>query len=79
MHATHAGRKLRVLDIQFDIYGKLPLVTLRAQLVRAGEAHRTDDRQKRFGTDFLISGMMPTGAGQLTLLGSRSFELQQLA
>jgi hypothetical protein len=79
MHATHAGRKLPVLDVQFDSHGKLPDVTLRAQVARAGEAQRTDDRQKGFGTDFLVSGLMPTGARQPTLVGSRSFELQQLA
>ena len=56
---------------------RLPI--LPAPVVGAGEAHRTDDRQQGFGTDFPVSGVMPTGARYLTLLSSRSFELQQLA
>jgi len=78
MHATHSGRKFGVLDVQFDIHRKLADVTLGAQVVRAREANRTDDRQKGFRANFLVLGMMATGARQLTLI-ARSFELQQLA
>jgi hypothetical protein len=41
MHAAHSRRKLWVLDVQFDIHGKLPDVTVGAQVVGAGGAHRT--------------------------------------
>jgi hypothetical protein len=53
-------------------------VTLAVQVVGPSEAYWTNDRQNRFGTDFLILGVMATGAWQLTLIGRRSFELQQL-
>jgi hypothetical protein len=35
-----------VLDVQFDIHRELTDVTSGAQVVGAGEAHRTDDGQK---------------------------------
>src|SRR5437016_10323304 len=44
VHAAHSGRKLRVLDIQFDIHRKLADAALRAQKVRTGNACRADDR-----------------------------------
>jgi hypothetical protein len=53
--------------------------TLGTQIVGAGEAHRTEDRQNGFAADFLVVGVMATGARQLTLLGRRSFEWQQFA
>ena len=39
MHAAYPGRKLRVLDVQFDIHRKLTDVTSRAQVV--GRERRT--------------------------------------
>jgi len=79
MHAAYRGRKLCVLDVQFDIHGKLTDVTSRAQVVGAGETHWTYDRQKGFAADFLVLDVMATAARQLTLIGRRGFELQQLA
>jgi hypothetical protein len=77
MHAAHPWRKLRVLDVQFDIHRNLADVTLGAQVVGAGDAHWTDDRQHRFAADFLVLGVMATRTWQLTLIGRRGFELQQ--
>jgi hypothetical protein len=79
MHATHPGRKLGVLDVQFNIHRKLADVTLRAQVIGARQAHRTYDRQKGFGADFLVAGVMATATRPLPLIGRRSFELQQLS
>jgi hypothetical protein len=76
MHAAHPGRKLRIFDVQFDIHGKLAHVTLAAQVVGAGHAHRTDDGQDRFEADFLVLGVMAAWARQLTLIRLRDFELQ---
>jgi hypothetical protein len=42
------GRKLRSFDVQFDIHRKLAYMTLGAQIVGAGHAHRTDDGQDGF-------------------------------
>ena len=78
MHPAHSRRKLRVLDVQFGIHRKLADVTLAAQVIGARQAYWTNHRQNRFGADFLILGVMATGAWQLTLIGRRSFELQQL-
>jgi hypothetical protein len=77
MHTAHPGRKFRILDVQFDIHRKLADVASRAQVVGTGDAHGTDDGQHGFFTDFLILGVMATAARQLTLIGPRSFELQQ--
>jgi hypothetical protein len=77
MHAAHPGRKLRVLDVQFDIHRKLAGVTLGAQVVGTRDAHRTYDRQHGFAADFLVLGVMVATTRQLTLSGRRGFELQQ--
>jgi hypothetical protein len=79
MHAAHPGRKLRIFDIQFDIHRKLAHVTLGAQIVGAGHAHQTNDRQDGLAADFLVLGVMATRARQLTLIRLRDFELQQFA
>src|SRR6516225_2041501 len=80
-HACDAlrERKLGVLDVQLDIHRKLTDVTLGAHIVGTREVHPTEDRQNGFAADFLVLGVMATGARQLTLLGRRSFELQQFA
>jgi|HubBroStandDraft_3_1064219.scaffolds.fasta_scaffold02515_8 hypothetical protein len=57
----------------------MPHVTLGAQVVGAGHAHRTDDGQIGFEADFLVLGVMAAGARQLTLIRLRDFELQQFA
>jgi len=79
LHAAHPGRKLRIFDVQFDIHRKLTDVTWGTQVVGAGNAHRTYDRQDGFATDFLVLGVMATAARQLTLIGRRGFELQQFS
>jgi len=79
MHAAHPGRKLRIFDVQFDIHWKLAHVTLGAQIVGAGHAHRTDDGQDGFEANLLVLGVMAAWARQLTLIHLRDFELQQFA
>jgi hypothetical protein len=78
LHPANPGRKLCVLDVQFDIHRKLAEVTLGAQVVGARNAHRTDNRQHGFAADFLVLGVMVTTTWELTLIGRRGFELQQL-
>src|SRR5438094_3614588 len=46
LHAAHPGRKLCIFDVQFDIHRKLAEMTLGAQVVGAGNAHRTYDRSR---------------------------------
>ena len=77
VHAAYSGRKLRVLDIQFDIHRKLADAALRAQKVRTGNACRADDRHDGFGAEFLVLSVMATRTRQLALLGRRGLELQQ--
>jgi hypothetical protein len=79
MHAAHPRRKLRVLNVQFDIHRNLADMTLGTQVVGAGEVHRTDDRQHGFAADFLVLGVMATRTWQLTLIGRRGLELQQFS
>jgi hypothetical protein len=77
VHAAHSGRKLRILDIQFDIHRKLADAALRAQKVRTGNACRADDGHDGFGAEFLVLSVMATRTRQLALLGRRGLELQQ--
>ena len=79
LHAAHPGRKLRIRDVQFDIHRKLADMASGAQVVGAGEAYGTDNRQHRFRTDFLILRMMAATTRQLTLIRGRGCELQQFA
>jgi len=79
MQAAHPGRKLRIFDVQFEIHRKLANVTLGAQIVGAGNAHPTDDRQDGFAADFLVLGVMAASARQLMLIRPGGFELQQFA
>ena len=45
LHAAHAGREFRVLDVQFDIGGKLAGVAGRAPVVGTGDFHRAHGGQ----------------------------------
>ena len=47
LHAAHPGREFRVLDVQFDIGGKLAGVTVRAPIVGTGDFHRVPRRSAR--------------------------------
>jgi hypothetical protein len=75
--AAHPGRKLRVLDVQFDIHRKLADVALAAQVVGSGEACGTDNRQHRFAANFLVLSVMATTTRQLTVIRCWGLELQQ--
>jgi len=77
LHATHPGRKLRILDVQFDIHWKLADMASGAQVVGAREAYGTDNRQHRFRTDFLILRVMAARTRRLTLIRGWGYELQQ--
>src|SRR6266404_960762 len=77
LHATHPGRKLRILDVQFDIHWKLADMASGAQVVGAREAYGTDHRQHRFRTDFLILRVMAARTRRLTLIRGWGYELLQ--
>jgi len=79
VHAAHARREFRVLNVQFHIGRKLSLMTVRAQIVGTRDLRLAHDREHWLGTEFPILCMMSTRAGQLTLIRSRNIELQQLA
>jgi hypothetical protein len=69
------GGKLRIFDVQFDIHWKLAHVTLGAQIVGPGNAHRTDDRQDGFAANFLVLSVMAASARQLTLIRPPGFRI----
>ena len=79
LHAAHPRRKLRILDVQFDIHRKLADVASGAQEIGAGEACGTHNRLHRFRTDFLILRVMAATTRQLTLIRCWGCELQQFA
>jgi hypothetical protein len=60
VHAAHSGRKLHVLDIQFDIHRKLADAAWRAQKVRTGDAYRAHDRHDGSAAEFLVLSVMAT-------------------
>jgi len=46
LHAAHPGRELRVFDIQFHVGRKLPLMTMRAQVVGTRQFHLAQGGEK---------------------------------
>jgi hypothetical protein len=49
LHAAHAGGELRIFDIQFNIRGRLPAVTVWAQIIGTRDFHPTHRSQDRLG------------------------------
>jgi hypothetical protein len=49
MHPPHGGRGFRILDIQFGICGKLPDITMRAQVVWSQYGHCAHGDEDRLG------------------------------
>jgi hypothetical protein len=76
LHAAHPRRKLRILDVQFDIHRELADMASGAQEIGAGEACATHNRLHRFRTDFLILSVMAATTRQLTLIRGWGCELQ---
>jgi len=48
LHTPHAGRELRVHDIEFHICRKLPLMAVRAKIPRARQFYGTNGGEYRF-------------------------------
>ena len=78
-HPAYARRELRMVDVQFDIGGKLSGMAARTQVIRPRNMCATEHREKRLGAESLILRMVTTGARQLALLQRRGFEFEQLA
>ena len=68
-----------MLDIQFDIQGKLSVMTMGAEVVRAQQFHLTHYGEDASGAQLLIGGGLTAGASSLPLLRARRVALQQLA
>jgi hypothetical protein len=79
LHTAHSRREFRILDIQLDIGGELPPVTVRAQVIGPGQVHCTHNGEDRFGAQLTVVRLMATTAGNVALFGGRGRELQQLA
>ena len=69
LHAPHSWRELRVLDVQFDIRGELPGVTMWAQVVRPRDFHFTDYRQHGLSAEFPVSGPLAAITRDGALIG----------
>src|SRR5215469_5465137 len=76
LHAAYSGRELCILDIQFDIDGKLPLATVRAQIVRTQSFHMAQGRQHGLAAQPAIGRLLAASAsyGALVFPGGWKFE-----
>jgi hypothetical protein len=74
LHTAHSRREIRVYDVQFDVSGELPGVTVRAQIIRPRDFHRTDRRQHGLGAEFPVMGLMAAITRNGALLGGRRGE-----
>ena len=50
-HAAYARRELRMLDVDFDVRGKLSGATSRTQVIRPHRAGAPEHREKRLGAE----------------------------
>ena len=57
-------------DVQFDVGGKLSVMTLRTQIIGPRNARRSEHGENRLGAESLILRMVTTGARQLALLST---------
>jgi len=58
LHAAYSGREFRILDIQFDVDGKLPSATVRAQIVGTQNFHPPQGRQHELAAQFAVVGLL---------------------
>jgi len=78
VHAAHARRKLRILNVQFDIGRELAGMALRAQIVGPPYFHLAHRRENRLGTQLPVMSLVAARARDGAVAGSRSWELQEL-
>jgi len=78
LHAAHAGRELRIFDVQFDIGRELAVVAVRAQVVGTRYFHRAHSGQNRLGAQLPVLSRLTTRTGNAPLLFRGNAELQQL-
>ena len=79
LHAPHPGREFRVLDVQFDIGGKLAGVTVRAPVVGAGDFHRAHGGQHGLGAQLPVVSRSAAATRKRALLGGGGGETQEFA
>ena len=79
LHAAYAGREFRVLNVQFDIGGKLADAAVRAQIVGTQNFYPTQGGQQGLAAQFAVVRLLAARAshGALFFCGDRKF--QQLA
>ena len=77
LHAAHPRRELRVLDVQFDIGGKLARLAVWAQVVGTQHFHPAHDGQNRLGAQLPVMSLMAAGTRDGPLVGGRDRKLQE--
>jgi hypothetical protein len=77
LHAAHARREFRVLDVQFDIGGELAGMAVRAQVVGARYFHLAHHSEDRLGAQLPVMSLLAARTRNAPLAGSRSGELQE--
>ncbi|MBI4905327.1 MAG: hypothetical protein HY820_16960 [Acidobacteria bacterium] len=77
-HASHAGREIRLVDVERDVGGKLSVVTRRAPIVRALDTCPAHCGEDRTGTHALVIGRVAANARDGSMLTVRLIEAQQL-
>src|SRR5437016_6888883 len=74
LHATHAGREVRVFYVQGLVGGKLTLMAAVTQIPRTVHPRPAHHREHGPGAELPVLRPMTTGTRQLTLLRRRRCE-----
>ena len=77
LHAANSRRELRVLDVQFQVGGKLSAVTVQAQIIWPHDLGWPHGGEHRFGAQFAVVRLLAAGTRNRTLVRSRDGETQQ--
>jgi hypothetical protein len=64
LHTAHGRRGLRIVNVQFDVGGKLARVTVGAQIIGTRYAHLTYGTENRLGSQFHVMRRMATTTRQ---------------
>src|SRR5437660_156794 len=77
LHAAHPGREFCVFNVQFDIDGELPLLTVGAPIIGTRHFHRAHRGQHRLGAQLPVVRPLAARTRKGALVGRRGRELEQ--
>src|SRR5207244_12550878 len=77
-HASKSGGEFRILDVEFGVYGKLTVMAVVTQIIRAQTLGFAYSGQHGFGTQLQILRRMAAGTEELPLFRTGRTKLEQL-